>query len=61
MVTNLIISHAYTEYGHVAQCFALPNFGATQHDVVIRGHMRFVRTYDKDASLWRRARMGGRD
>jgi hypothetical protein len=37
LVTNLIISHAYTEYGHVAQCFALPNSGATQHDAVIRG------------------------
>src|SRR5208282_745176 len=31
-----LASHAYTEYGHVAQSFALPNFHATQHDVLIR-------------------------
>jgi hypothetical protein len=29
-------SHAYTECGHVAQCFALPNFGAARHDDLIR-------------------------
>jgi hypothetical protein len=34
---GLIISHAYTECGHVAQYFGLPNFGGTQHDALIRG------------------------
>src|ERR1700722_16601806 len=29
----MLISHAYTECRHVAQCFALPKFGDTQHDV----------------------------
>jgi len=29
-------SHAYTECRHVAQCFALPNFGAARHDDLIR-------------------------
>jgi hypothetical protein len=30
------MSHAYTECGHVAQCFALPNFSAARHDHLIR-------------------------
>jgi hypothetical protein len=29
-------SHAYTECGHDAQCFALLNFDATRHDDLIR-------------------------
>jgi hypothetical protein len=33
MATNLTNSHAYTECRHVAQCFALPKFGGTQHDL----------------------------
>ncbi len=50
-VTNLIISHAYTECGHVAQCFALSNFDATQHDVVIRGASTAT-TRHGDAPEW---------
>ena len=33
---TFLFSHAYTEYGHVAQCFALPKFGGTRHDVLLR-------------------------
>src|SRR5579862_4486078 len=32
-----IISHAYKECGHVAQCFSLLKFGCAQHDGLIRG------------------------
>jgi hypothetical protein len=29
-------SHAYTECGHVAQCFALSKFCTARHDCLIR-------------------------
>jgi hypothetical protein len=37
---NLIKSHAYTECGHVAQCFRLSKFGGAQHDTRESGRTR---------------------
>ena len=57
VVTKLIISHAYTECWHVAQCFVLPNFRKTQHDALIRGAR--TKTFVSAELLERRTRSGG--